>query len=69
MGQIPGGGPSGQSLVKKTITKVDKDEAEYNRIRDGMEAFNPFAPVFTEEIKELISIAFKEQLCENRKAL
>jgi hypothetical protein len=34
-----------------------------------MEAFNPFAPVFTEEIKELISIAFKEQLCENRKAL
>ena len=34
-----------------------------------MEAFNPYNPVFTEEIKELISIAFKEQLCEIRKSL
>jgi len=34
-----------------------------------MEDFNPFNPVFTEEIKELVSIAFKEQLGDIRKSL
>ena len=34
-----------------------------------MEEFNPISPVFTEEIKELVSIAFKEQLGDIRKSL
>ena len=67
MGQIPDGGPSGQSLVKKTLSKIDKDEAEYNRIKENME--DTENPVFTEEIRELISIAFKGQLSEIRKSL